>query len=135
MVDRLQVATPSPGLRRPVKTPGAGHPLPQGGEGWVNLSITLLSAKGACVTTRFTCHSEEFPWAFGPPEGMKVERKSPAMENGAICMKKSKLSIFSPPDFQESRRGRGILQCVENTQSEIPRSARNDSLGAFFRSL
>ena len=26
-------ATPSPGPPRPVKTPAAGHPLPQGGEG------------------------------------------------------------------------------------------------------
>ena len=30
---------------------------------------------------------------------------------------------------------RGISHCVENTQSEIPRSARNDSLEEFFRSL
>jgi len=28
-----------------------------------------------------------------------------------------------------SRRRRGILHCLENTQSEIPRSARNDSVG------
>src|SRR5208337_775941 len=28
-----------------------------------------------------------------------------------------------------SRRRRGISHCLENTQSEIPRSARNDSLG------
>src|SRR5271157_970134 len=34
-----------------------------------------------------------------------------------------------------SRRRRGISHCVENTQSEIPRSARNDSLEGFFRSL
>ena len=26
--------------------------------------------------------SREFPWAFGPPEEMKVERKSLAMKNG-----------------------------------------------------
>ena len=30
-------------------------------------------------------------------------------------------------DFQENRRRRGISQCFENNQSEIPRFARNDS--------
>ena len=30
-------------------------------------------------------------------------------------------------DFQESRKRRGISQWVENTQREIPRSARNDT--------
>ena len=34
-----------------------------------------------------------------------------------------------------SRRRRGISHWLENTQSEIPRSARNDSLEGFFRSL
>jgi hypothetical protein len=34
-----------------------------------------------------------------------------------------------------SRRRRGISHWPENTQSEIPRSARNDSLEGFFRSL
>ena len=33
---------------------------------------------------------------------MKVEGKIPAMENGATYKKKSKLSVFSPRDFQES---------------------------------
>ena len=33
------------------------------------------------------------------------------------------------------RRRRGISHCLENTQSEIPRSARNDSLEGLFRSL
>ena len=31
-----------------------------------------------------------------------------------------------------SRRRRGISHCLENTQSEIPRSARNDSLARVF---
>ena len=30
---------------------------------------------------------------------------------------------------------RGISHCLENTQGEIPRSARNDSLEGFFRTL
>ena len=34
-----------------------------------------------------------------------------------------------------SRRRRGISHCLENTKSEIPRSARNDSLERFFRSV
>jgi hypothetical protein len=25
-----------------------------------------------CVITRFACHSEELPWAFGPPKGTKI---------------------------------------------------------------
>jgi len=32
--DGRRLVTPSPGPPRPVKTPAAVHPLPQGGEGW-----------------------------------------------------------------------------------------------------
>ena len=39
------------------------------------------------------------------------------------------------PVIPRSRRRRGISHCLENTQSEIPRSARNDSLEGFFSSL
>ena len=39
------------------------------------------------------------------------------------------------PVIPRSPRRRGISHCLENTQSEIPRSARNDSLEGFFRSL
>ena len=39
------------------------------------------------------------------------------------------------PVIPRSRRRRGISHCLENTQGEIPRSARNDSLEGFFRSL
>jgi hypothetical protein len=85
------------------------------------------------VRTRFGCHSEEFPWACGPPQAMKVRRESLVMKNSATCQEEKNLIVISPPDFQESRRRRGISQCVENIQSEIPRSARNDS--PFFHSF
>ena len=39
------------------------------------------------------------------------------------------------PVIPRSRRRRGISHWLENNQSEIPRSARNDSLEGFFRSL
>ena len=74
------------------------------------------------------CHSEEFQWAFGPPEPMKVERKTFAMENGVTCEKQNKLSAFSPRDFRGSRWRRGSSHCAWNAQSKIPRFARNDSL-------
>jgi hypothetical protein len=42
----------------------------------------------ACfVATHFLLYYKEFPWACGPPEPMKVERKTFAMENGATCKK------------------------------------------------
>jgi hypothetical protein len=37
--------------------------------------------------------------------------------------------------FLVARQPTGMRDCLEDTQSEIPRSARNDSLGAFFRGL
>jgi len=43
--------------------------------------------------------------------------------------KKSKLTVLSPRDFRGSRRRRGISHCLEDTQSKIPRFARNDSVG------
>ena len=57
----------------------------------------------------------------------------PRLEKAPVVVHRLPLgSLCGNPSFRvipRSRRRRGISHCLENTQSEIPRSARNDSLG------
>ena len=73
-----------------------------------------------CVGTPFACHSEELPWAFGPPEGMKFPLSS-SPRGTMACPYNGQRG-----DFQES----ADLTGVRRSDGPIPigpRFARNDS--------
>ena len=58
-----------------------------------------------------------------------------ARQGGSSGCGKTRLACHSEESAILIGGRRGISHCLENTQGEIPRSARNDSLEGFFRSL
>jgi hypothetical protein len=72
---------------------------------------------------------------------MKVARNSLAIESGDTYKKRSKLSLFSPRDFQESQQA--VLSGAKEESRIVLKTfgarsfaaAQDDSLEAFFRSL
>jgi hypothetical protein len=90
-----------------------------------------MPAFRCCEETIFACHSEEFPWAFGPPEPMKISVVVPA-KAGTHCESGERwipafAGMTSPGGiFRRAPGDEASRSALENIQSEIPRCARND---------
>ena len=89
--------------------------------------MTFSSAGGRCNRGRANpskCHSEEFPWAFGPPDRMKV----------AVILSEAKDQHFRPGEqiqilrFAQNDRLSGEPQATRNLALCRKGSRQNSSL-------
>jgi hypothetical protein len=105
---------------------------------WISVPLAIPSFLSRLLVDKPILSDPLTPGPF-PPNGERGEvvskdwqgRVAPLFPLGVCVITRVCVS------FRGGRRGdrRGISQWLENTQSEIPRSARNDSLGSVIRQI